>query len=224
MTDEILEATSDLSERMFNETRMETYVSAYCTAKRLYQAQRALAFAKEKHDGQMWKTKQGQEQIPYIFHPLMITCHALALGLEEDDLLSACLLHDVCEDCGVTPEELPVNDRTREAVRLLTKPEGYRNTEEEKKIYYDGIAGDRIAMIVKLLDRCINVSSMANIFTDERMAEYISETHRYLYPFFDKVRREYPEYSNQMFLVRYHMNSVIDALDRHLAPVPPHTL
>ena len=82
----------------------------------------------------------------------MLTCHALALGLEEDDLLSACLLHDVCEDCGVKPEELPVNKETREAVRLLTKPEGFHKTEKEYQTYYDGISKNRIAIMVKFLD------------------------------------------------------------------------
>lgn len=48
---EILEVTSNLSDRLFNEVRMATYVSAYCNAKGLYQTRRALAFAREKHDG-----------------------------------------------------------------------------------------------------------------------------------------------------------------------------
>ena len=118
---EILEVTSNLSDRLFNKARMATYVGAYCNAKHLYQTKRALAFAKEKHNGQFRKLGHSNERVPYIYHPLLLTCHALALGLEEDDLLSACLLHDVCEDCGVKPEELPVNEETREAVRLLTK-------------------------------------------------------------------------------------------------------
>ena len=138
-SEEILEITSNLSDRLFSEARMATYISAYCNAKQLYQTKRALAFAKEKHNGQYRKIGHGEERVPYIYHPLLLTCHALALGLEEDDLLSACLLHDVCEDCGVKPEELPVNEETREAVRLLTKPEGFIKTEKEYQTYYGGI-------------------------------------------------------------------------------------
>ena len=81
------------------------------------------------------------------------TRRALALGLEDDDLLSACLLHDVCEDCGVKPEELPVSDAAKEAVRLLTKPEIFEKTDKDETAYYNGIAGNRIATMVKLLDR-----------------------------------------------------------------------
>lgn len=167
----ILVVTSNLSDRLFSEERMITYVGAYCNAKHLYQTKRAFAFAKEKHNGQPRKEGHGSERVPYINHPLLLTCHALALGLEEDNLLSACLLHDVCEDCDVEPEELPVNEETREAVRLLSKPLGFKKTEKEYYAYYDGISQNRIAVMVKLLDRCNNVSSMATSFTDEHMAD-----------------------------------------------------
>ena len=213
---EILEVTSNLSDRLFSEARMITYVGAYCNAKGLYQTKKALAFAREKHNGQYRKPGHSAERIPYIYHPLLLTCHALALGLEDDDLLSACLLHDVCEDCGVEISELPVNDTTREAVRLLTKPENFGKTDPEYRTYYEGIAGNRIALIVKLLDRCNNISSMATSFTDEHMAEYIKETQEYIHPLMKRARDEYPEYSNQLFLIRYHMNSVLETVRHHM--------
>ena len=213
---EILEVTSNLSDRLFSEARMATYIGAYCNAKELYQTKRALTFAREKHDGQYRKKGHSNERVPYIYHPLLLTCHALALGLEDDDLLSACLLHDVCEDCGVQIDELPVNNHTREAVRLLTKPDTFGKTDPEYRTYYDGIAGNRIALMVKILDRCNNVSSMATSFSDEHMAEYIMETRKYIHPLIEKARDEYPEYSNQLFLIRYHMNSVLEALRHHM--------
>ena len=213
---EIVEVTSNVSDRIFNETKMATYVSAYCNAKSLFQTRRALAFAKEKHQGQFRRQGHSHEKIPYISHPLTLTCHALALGLEDDDLLSACLLHDVCEDCDVEIGELPVNDTTKEAVRLLTKQKDYKKTDENQKAYYDGIAKNRIALIVKLLDRCNNISNMANCFSDRHMAEYIKETQEYINPLMDIGRDAYPEYSNQFFLIRYHMNSVVEALRHHM--------
>ena len=213
---EIREVTANLSDRLFSEARMATYVGAYCNAKHLYETRRALAFAREKHAGQFRKLGHSSERVPYIYHPLLLTCHALALGLEEDDLLSACLLHDVCEDCGVAPEELPVSEGVREAVRLLTKPEEFSGTDQEYRAYYNGIAGNRIAVMVKLLDRCNNISSMATSFTDERMAQYIQETQEYVHPLMERARNEYPQYSNALFLIRYHMNSVAEALRHHM--------
>ena len=125
---EILDITSNLSDRLFNEARMATYVGAYCNAKHYYQAKKALSFARSKHSGQFRKKGHSGEKVPYIYHPLLMTCHALALGFEDDDILAACLLHDVCEDCGVAPEELPVNETVQEAVRLLTKPASFKKT------------------------------------------------------------------------------------------------
>ena len=215
-SEKILEVTSHLSDRLFSETRMATYVGAYCNAKHLYQTRRALAFAKKKHSGQFRKVGHGDERIPYIYHPLLLTCHALALGLEDDDLLSACLLHDVCEDCAVRPEELPVSDAAKEAVRLLTKPENFEKTDKDETAYYDGIAGNRIATMVKLLDRCNNIASMATSFSDEKMSEYIIETQKYIHPLMEKARDDYPQYANQLFLIRYHMNSVLEALRHHM--------
>ncbi len=212
----ILDVTSDLSDRLFSEVKMATYIGAYCNAKQFYRTSRALSFAKEKHGGQFRRLGHSNERIPYINHPLLLTCHALALGLEEDDLLAACLLHDVCEDCGVEPEELPASEETKEAVRLLTKPETFRKIDEDQTAYYNGIAENRIATMVKLLDRCQNVSSMATSFSDKHMANYIKETKEYIHPLMETARVKYPEYTNQLFLIRYHMNSVLEALLHHM--------
>ena len=212
----ILEITSGLSDRLFDEGHMATYVSAWCTARKLYGAKRALAFAKEKHSGQYRKPGHTGERVPYINHPLLLTCHAIALGLDEDDLLSACLLHDVCEDCGVKPEELPVSDEAKEAVRLLTKAKDFDDSDAAERAYYDAIAQNRIATIVKLLDRCGNVSEMSKSFSDEKMAEYIRETMEYVYPLMAKARDLYPECSDQFFLIRYHMNSVIGSIRHYM--------
>lgn len=211
----VLHVTEHLSNRLFDENKMYTYIGAYANAKNFYQTKRSLSFAMEKHRGQFRKEREG-EKVPYIYHPLLMTCHALALGFLDDDILSTALLHDVCEDCGVKPEELPVNDTVKEAVRCLTKPEDFQKTEEDLRTYYDKIADNRIASVVKLLDRCQNVSGMASCYGDDRMAAYIMETENYLYPIYRKIRNLYPEYSDQMFLIKYHMSSVIETLRHYM--------
>ena len=42
------------------------------------------------------------------------------MGIIEDEIIAACLLHDVIEDCGKTIGDLPVSEETKELVRLLT--------------------------------------------------------------------------------------------------------
>lgn len=70
--------------------------------------------------------------------------------------------------------------------------------------------------MVKLLDRCNNIASMATSFSDEKMSEYIIETQKYIHPLMEKARDDYPQYANQLFLIRYHMNSVLEALRHHM--------
>ena len=195
-----------LSDRLFNEDRMYTYVKTYAGVKNLYQTSKVLPYARELHKGQV---RKGKDNVPYIYHPLLIACHALSLGLEDDNMISTALLHDVCEDCGVAVEELPVNDITKEAVSLLTKSE-----ETDKEQYYQQIANNPIATMIKLLDRCNNVSGMAAAFSKEKLVQYIKETEKYVYPLLQKAKNEYPMYSNQIFLIKYHMTSVIEAIKR----------
>lgn len=104
-----------LSDRLFDENRMYTYIKTYASVKRLYQTAKVLPYARELHKGQV---RRGRDQVPYIYHPLLVACHALALDLDDDNLISTALLHDVCEDCGVLVEELPINEETKEAVAL----------------------------------------------------------------------------------------------------------
>ena len=202
----LLDFQDSLSDRLFNEDRMYTYVKTYASVKNLYQTSKVLPYARELHKGQV---RKGKDKVPYIYHPLLIACHALALGLDDDNIVSAALLHDVCEDCGVTVDELPVNELTKEAVSLLTKVDSI-----DKEQYYQRISRNPIATMIKLLDRCNNVSGMAAGFSKEKLIEYIKETESVVYPLLRKAKSEYPMYSNQIFLIKYHMTSVIEAIKR----------
>ena len=185
---------------------MYTYVKTYAGVREMLQTVKALAFAREKHKGQV---RKGRDEVPYIYHPLLMACYALALGLDDDDIVATCLLHDVCEDCNVAPEELPVGETVKTAVRLLTKEPGY-----DEEAYYSCISGNPIATMVKLLDRCSNVAGMAAGFSRDKLAEYIRETEHLVYPLLDRAKTEYSMYSNQLFLIKYHMSSVIEAVKR----------
>lgn len=136
----------------------------------------------------------------------------MALGLDDDNLVSAALLHDVCEDCGVTIEELPVNEETKKAVALVTKSDD-KTTEQ----YYEDISQNWIATMIKLLDRCNNVSGMATGFSQRKIVDYINETEKYIYPLLRTAKGKYPDSSNQIFLIKYHMTSVITSLKHQLS-------
>lgn len=185
---------------------MYEYIETYAREYSLTEMQKALLFAREKHEGQLRKGPEGQRE-PYIVHPLQMAAHAIALGLREDDLLAAILLHDVCEDCGVEPKELPVNDTVQEAVRLVTRVDG-----EGKGQYYGQIGENRIATLVKLIDRCHNVSQMSLAFSREKLWKYVDETEDYVLPLLIDAIHQWPQHDAQYFLLDYQINSILQTV------------
>lgn len=194
-----------LEEKNFDEVQMYDYVKTYASLRGMEQTLAALPYARDLHEGQF---RKGKEKVPYISHPLTLACHAIALGLDRDEIIATALLHDVCEDCGVTWEELPVGEEVRCAVKLLTKKPGGH----DKKAYFEPIAKNEIALFVKLLDRVHNVSGMAGCFSKQKLVRYIDETEQWFYPKLQIARTDYPQYSNQVFLIEYHMVSVVNSL------------
>ena len=202
----------ELHDRMFSEDHMYRQVENYAEKENLSQTAEALPKVKAYHAGQM---RAGKDHVPYISHPLMMACHAVALGLGQDDILATIMYHDVCEDCGVALDELPVNDTVKEAVDCLTfKVADGEDRAQAKKRYYERIATNKLATIVKIIDRCNNVSTMATGFSKERMAKYICETEEYVIPLLTSVKHEYREWYNAAYLLKYQMLSVLESLKR----------
>lgn len=201
----------------FNEERMFTYLKGFASGRNWTETIKALNYARKLHMGQTRKSGE-----PYIIHPLTMACHAVALGIDEDEVIATILLHDVVEDCGVSVNDLPCNDKVKEAVELLTfrKPSLYLERDGEgptilvvKTAYYNDIAKNRIASLGKIFDRCHNVSSMAGTFTKEKLLEYIDETDMFVLPLLRETKNNYPEYGNVLFDLKYHIISVLDAIN-----------
>lgn len=204
-----------IREKMFSETHMYTRLKTLSEAEHLVQTDKALSYAQEKHANAYRKPTRFHKdsQVPYIIHPLMMACHAHALGIRDDAVLAVIMLHDVCEDCGVNPEELPFPENIRHSVALLTKEKG-QPTEE----YYAGVMSDSCACIVKALDRCNNVATMASSFSKKKLIEYVNETEQYVYPLLDHIKREYLEYRDVIFVIKYQLLSTIETIKALLIP------
>jgi GTP pyrophosphokinase len=82
-------------------------------------------------------------------------------------------------------------------------------------MYYQAIAENELAVMVKFLDRCCNVSGMSGGFTKKRMVEYIQETEEWFYPMIENAKKDYPEYENSLFAMKYHILSVVETI-KHL--------
>lgn len=193
----------------FDPDRMFTYMKGFAAGAQLPETLRALTYAREKHRGQ-----QRKGGAPYIVHPLTMACNAVSLGIRDDATLAAILLHDVCEDCGVTPQELPVGEPVQRVVELVTfRVEPGETKDQARARYYAAIARCREATLVKLIDRCHNVSSMAGAFTEEKLAAYIDETREYVLPLLRQAKEQWPELGEVLFVLKYHMCSVVDSTE-----------
>lgn len=206
----------NMRDQMFSVDHMYRFIRTYAQSNGAVNTAAALPYAKKMHAGQY---RKGNGKVPYIYHPLVVACHSLALGLNEDELIASCLLHDVCEDCKdeagnrIKPEDLPVNEVVQETVKLVTKPEEkYPGWESE---YYSSISKNRLAVIVKVLDRCNNISMMATGFSKNKMKEYILETEKYVMPLVDILKKQYEDTCyNAAFLIKYQMLSNMENLKR----------
>ncbi len=133
-----------------------------------------------------------------MVHPLTMACHALAMSLRDDDVIAAALAHDMVEDAGMKPSDLPVP-----------------NEKDWEDRYYENIRQDPLACLVKCLDRVNNLAGMADAFTRKRMAEYAAETDRY-YPALLDVIKKTPQWNDAWWLLRYQMMTMLEAFKRLL--------
>lgn len=197
------------SSTTFDHEKMYTYIKGYASGAQMEQTLRSLSFARAKHEGQLRK-----DGAPYIIHPLTMACNALSMGIRDDAVIATILLHDVCEDCGVALSELPVNAEVRRAVGLMTFTVMEGEIKENAKVrYYNMMLESRPATLCKLIDRCHNVSSMAGTFSEEKLIAYIEETRRFVLPLLRKAKVTYPNDANILFVLKYHICSVVDSIE-----------
>lgn len=195
---------------IFNWEHMKTFVKSAANAFKLGNTLKAIDFAVAAHEGQTRK----KSDVPYIYHPLNLACHALAMDIHDDAVIAACLLHDVVEDCGRTPEELPVSEETQELVRLLTHAKTTpENRDTVLRDYYDAIAKNPKAALIKCIDRCNNITTMAWGLSRERILRMMRETEEY-YPALLKIVKAERQYNNAAWLLQYQIESMLEIYKR----------
>ena len=182
------------------------FLKGFARGQKLYNLLKAINAASILHEGQL--RKDGD---PYINHPMRVTSALIALKIHNDDILSTAMLHDVLEDCNITTKELSekyeINSGVINNVVALTKTEDMSIDE-----YYGRIMDFPVALLVKISDRCHNVSTMIKGFSHDKILDYTIETEEYILPLIKYGRSFYPHYSDQLFYMKYHIESVLQAV------------
>lgn len=194
---------------IFEWDHMATFVKHAAKANKMMNTQKALTFALKAHEGQTRK----KSDIPYIYHPLNMACHALAMNIKDDVIIAAILLHDVVEDCGYTSDDLPVDDEVKNLVKLMTHQKDDGNRDKMMKAYFKGLASDPKAALIKCIDRCNNITTMSWGLSRERIYRTIMETEKYIFPLL-QVIKDTPEYNDAAWLLKYQIESTLDIYKR----------
>ncbi len=100
---------------------------------------------------------------PYSFHLKMVVSAAekfihLIPEHEKENVIAACWLHDVIEDCRQTYNDVKnhTNEKVADLVYALTNEKGRNREERANAKYYKGIQQIPYAPFIKLCDRIAN--------------------------------------------------------------------
>lgn len=172
-----------------------------------FKAVEALEFASHYHCG---TRKDGVT--PEFFHQVSIASYVRTLPVptqDMEDLITAVLLHDVCEDYNVSFDVIRQHFgvRVTEIVRLMTNQEN--GIKKLKVAYYGHLARDPLGAIGKGSDRIHNFQSMVGVFSEEKQKNYISEAEEFIIPMLKQARRQFPAYEAAFENIKLVMESQI---------------
>jgi GTP pyrophosphokinase len=194
-----------------------TYLKGYLQGKGFTQSLLALNLARRMHEGQLRKTGE-----PYIIHPVRVCSYLNALKIDSDEILAVALLHDVIEDTDLSLSDLKkmgFSYTVERSVGLLTKKKNQTVASYYKEIL-EAVEFYPAAALVKLSDRCNNISTMAGAFSPAKIGEYIIETEKYIYDLCRATKDFCPQYADQVFVMKYNLESLIKAYKLFLDIVP----
>lgn len=205
----IVETYDKSEEREYSKTYL--FIKGFAYGKKFNQTLKALALARVLHDGQ-----HRNGGAPYIIHPLKVCSTLISLGIRDDEMLAASLLHDVVEDCKTYfPEggtelisKYKFSKNVYDIVMLLTKEDNH--TDEYAREYFNKIKLDVRALLIKLADRSHN-SETLYVMKLERMRRYIIETRTWIYDLCKYGKMHYPEYSNELTILKSKIASLCNA-------------
>tara|TARA_B100001250_G_scaffold357022_1_gene332475 strand:- start:4076 stop:6214 length:2139 start_codon:yes stop_codon:yes gene_type:complete len=146
-------------------------LSEYLTGSQIEQVNSAYEFANNAHSGQFRKSGD-----PYVSHPVAVANILSNLRLDEDSI-SAAMLHDVIEDCGVPKQviEKEFNSSVANLVDGVSKLDKLQlsSTSVSQAQNYQkmilAMAKDIRVIVVKLADRLHNMRTLGHLDREKQI-------------------------------------------------------
>ncbi len=169
----------------YQRTKLSRFLGSLSEREKI-RASKALSWAEQGHMNQFRDSGVG-----YIIHPIRTALILVEeLGIQDNEMICASLMHDLVEDSGYTIEHIE-NEFSEETARLvkgMTRPRPEDETEEEKlsnkpKKFKEIAESDEKTRLLKLCDILDNMRAMG----------YISEAH-INYPKILRWKSELKEY------------------------------
>ena len=164
-------------ERELNIEALLKRVAAYYPDADFVLMRRAYQLAERGHQGQSRSSGE-----PYIIHPLNVAATLIKLRMDMDTIVAG-ILHDLLEDCDISPEEIAekVNPTVLQLVVGLTKiskikfrTRAEHQVENFRKVVV-AMAKDIRVIIIKLADRMHNMRTLQYV-NEEKQKRIAEET------------------------------------------------
>lgn len=197
--------------------KAKTYLRSYLQGRRMFKALEAMEICLHYHNG---TRKDGVT--PEWFHQISIVLYLSTLehcfGDDAEAIYIVAFLHDVVEDYDYPLESIKAifGEKIMRSVAAISKK--HPGTPKKSTAdYYDAIAKDKLASVVKGADRTHNFQSMPGVFTPEKQAAYIAEAKDYILPMLKKARKTYfafrPAYENIKHMLMMQMTLIENTLE-----------
>ena len=179
------------------------FIRGFAKGRNMPNTLKALALAERLHEGQTRKSGD-----PFVIHPLRVASYLICLKFIDDYACAASLLHEVFKHCGFDREsselveKYGLDEEVLDLIRLVSKPDTMSLED-----YYKGLKTNHKALIIKLSNRANTCTGLSGYTAKEKNA-YIEENNNFIYPLCTYGKAYFPDYSDQIVNMKYHITSV----------------
>lgn len=179
------------------------FIRGYAKGKNMTNTLKALALSERLHEGQLRKCGD-----PFIIHPLRVTSYLISLKINDDVTCAAALLHEIFKHCNFDREsndlveKYGLDEEVLELIRIVSKPDNESNDN-----YYKALRLNSKALLIKLSNRA-NTCTRLSVLDESKIKEYILENTKYIYPLCTYGKAYYPNFSDQIVNMKYHISSI----------------